>query len=155
VWASGKQLTLQLGPSRTEILEWISSIPYMSHHQRISDGRLENTARWILQRDEYHDWRASSKSMLLLLRGIRMSPRFSLWRFSLTKPSSRGWKNLRSFERHRLPSVPTAVQQARVFLLQSSRGKSPREAERIMFEGQNWRVVTSSHSFCSPAPQRG
>jgi len=73
-------LTLKLGARRSEILEWISTIPYTSHHRQISDGRLEGTAEWILERGEYRAWRESSVSMLLLLRGIRKSPHAQLGR---------------------------------------------------------------------------
>ncbi|KAF8534011.1 hypothetical protein BDD12DRAFT_897231 [Trichophaea hybrida] len=55
---------------RTKILEWTSTIPYTSHHQRISRQRLEGTGKWLLARNEYRDWRASSASKMLLLRGI-------------------------------------------------------------------------------------
>ena len=56
---------------RTEILEWISKIPYLDHHKRISEGRLDGTAEWLLRRVEYLDWESSSASKLLLLWGIR------------------------------------------------------------------------------------
>ena len=59
---------------RTEILEWISTIPYLDHHKRISEGRLGGTAEWLLRRKEYLNWESSSASKLLLLRGIRKSP---------------------------------------------------------------------------------
>jgi hypothetical protein len=61
---------------RTEILEWISIIPYTSHHSRISDSRLEGTGEWIFAKTEYHKWRAFEGSKLLLLRGIRKLPTF-------------------------------------------------------------------------------
>ena len=60
---------------RFEILKWISSIPYTSHHRRICEGRLEGTGEWLFKREEYRTWRSSSASKLLLLRGIRMSSR--------------------------------------------------------------------------------
>ncbi|KAI5850862.1 hypothetical protein BZA05DRAFT_51671 [Tricharina praecox] len=55
---------------RSEILEWISTIPYTSHHRSISDCRLDGTGTWIFDKDEYRTWRASNVSLLLLLRGI-------------------------------------------------------------------------------------
>jgi len=58
---------------RPEILEWISTIPYKSHHMRIRDNRLEGTAEWILDKKEYQNWISSSESMMLLLRGTRKS----------------------------------------------------------------------------------
>ncbi|KAI5793675.1 hypothetical protein FPQ18DRAFT_291438 [Pyronema domesticum] len=54
---------------RSSILEWISTIPYPSHHKRISAGRLEGTGKWLFERQEYRMWISSSVSKLLLLRG--------------------------------------------------------------------------------------
>ena len=69
------RLTLEL--ERTEILEWISTVPYTNHHKRISDDRLEGTGEWILKKEKYRTWRASTNSILLLLRGIRKCTRSS------------------------------------------------------------------------------
>ncbi|KAI5799542.1 hypothetical protein FPQ18DRAFT_253782, partial [Pyronema domesticum] len=55
---------------RSSILEWISTIPYRSHHERINAGRLEGTGKWLLEREDYRTWISSSVSKLLLLRGI-------------------------------------------------------------------------------------
>ena len=64
---------------RSKILGWISTIPYTSHHRQISEGRLDGTGEWFLAKDEYRDWRESSASKLLLLRGIRKFALFILW----------------------------------------------------------------------------
>ncbi|KAI5813157.1 hypothetical protein BZA77DRAFT_346632, partial [Pyronema omphalodes] len=55
---------------RSSILQWISAIPYSSHHRRISEGRLEGTGEWLFERPEYNEWLSSNESKLLLLRGI-------------------------------------------------------------------------------------
>jgi hypothetical protein len=67
------QQTLE-GSRKSEILEWISKIPYTNHHKRISGGRLNSTGDWLFERTEYRAWRSSSASKLLLLQGIRKSP---------------------------------------------------------------------------------
>ncbi|KAF8417707.1 hypothetical protein EV426DRAFT_356485 [Tirmania nivea] len=54
---------------KSEILQWISEIPYTEHHTRISESRLGGTTDWLLKREEYWNWRATSASKLLLLRG--------------------------------------------------------------------------------------
>ncbi|KAF8418102.1 hypothetical protein EV426DRAFT_539987, partial [Tirmania nivea] len=54
---------------KSEILQWISEIPYTEHHTRISESRLNGTTDWLVQREEYRNWRATSASKLLLLRG--------------------------------------------------------------------------------------
>ena len=61
-------LTLYLASKRSEILEWISTFPYRSHHRRISENCLEGTGQWVLEKEEYRNWRSPSVSMLLLLR---------------------------------------------------------------------------------------
>ncbi|RPB22319.1 hypothetical protein L211DRAFT_333519 [Terfezia boudieri ATCC MYA-4762] len=55
---------------KSEILQWISNIPYTEHHARISDGHLKGTDDWLFEREEYRNWQAISASKLLLLRGI-------------------------------------------------------------------------------------
>ncbi|KAF8416402.1 hypothetical protein EV426DRAFT_569866, partial [Tirmania nivea] len=54
---------------KSEILQWISEIPYTEHHTHISESRLGGTTDWLLKREEYWNWRATSASKLLLLRG--------------------------------------------------------------------------------------
>ncbi|KAF8417569.1 hypothetical protein EV426DRAFT_645752 [Tirmania nivea] len=39
------------------------------HYTRISESRLNGTTDWLLKREEYWNWRATSASKLLLLRG--------------------------------------------------------------------------------------
>ncbi|KAF8252084.1 hypothetical protein K440DRAFT_19197, partial [Wilcoxina mikolae CBS 423.85] len=63
------QLKLE-GVERSKILEWISKIPYSSHHKEISERRLDDTGRWLFEKEEYRRWKSSSASTLLLLRGI-------------------------------------------------------------------------------------
>jgi hypothetical protein len=58
---------------RSQILAWISTLPYTSHHKRISERRLKGTGTWLFDKKEYRDWRDTSASKLLLLRGIRKS----------------------------------------------------------------------------------
>ncbi|KAF8422189.1 hypothetical protein EV426DRAFT_535554, partial [Tirmania nivea] len=54
---------------KSEILQWISEIPYTEHHTRISESRLNGTTDWLFKREEYWNWRVTSASKLLLLRG--------------------------------------------------------------------------------------
>jgi hypothetical protein len=72
---------------RSSILQWISMIPYTSHHKRISEGRLEGTGKWLFERQEYTTWISPSDSKLLLLRGIRKSPHASFICMLLVLPS--------------------------------------------------------------------
>jgi hypothetical protein len=56
---------------RVAALQWASKIPYESNHVAAREGRIKNTAEWILQHPTYRDWRAASASMILWLHGIR------------------------------------------------------------------------------------
>jgi hypothetical protein len=78
-----------------EIFAWISTLPYTSHHRRINEQRLEGTGTWLFDKKEYCDWRDSSTSKLLLLRGIRKSQlMLDLNSCLMDLFSSWGWKNL-------------------------------------------------------------
>ncbi|KAI5784775.1 hypothetical protein EDC01DRAFT_693331, partial [Geopyxis carbonaria] len=54
------------------ILEWISEVPYMEHHHRINDDRMDGTCEWILSRNAFKKWRRhdTEDERLLFLTGI-------------------------------------------------------------------------------------
>ncbi|KAI5814913.1 hypothetical protein BZA77DRAFT_317793 [Pyronema omphalodes] len=54
----------------SSILNWLSDVPYESHHQRITRRRLKGTGKWIFEKQEYLTWISSNSSRLFLLRGI-------------------------------------------------------------------------------------
>lgn len=56
---------------RLNILTWISGIPYEENHDFARQGRMSETGKWLLQHGKYHEWRASSASMILWLHGDR------------------------------------------------------------------------------------
>jgi len=93
-----------LASRRSEILEWVSTIPYTEHHKRISEGRLEGTGEWLFKKEEYCAWRSSSDSKLLLLRGIRKFPHASFIGLNsfLTSLSSWGRQNVHCIKSYRL-----------------------------------------------------
>ena len=115
------------GSKRSEVLEWISDVPYTSHHKRIGEGRLDGTGKWLLERDEYRTWRSSSASKLLLLRGIRMSPHAIIGMNSCLTSYSYSWsrKNISRIDSHRFSLFDPDAREVGVFLLQSSREKPP------------------------------
>jgi hypothetical protein len=80
-------LLTSVDSERSSILQWISMIPYTSHHKRISEGRLEGTGKWLFERQEYTTWISSRDSKLLLLRGIRKSPHASFICMLLVLPT--------------------------------------------------------------------
>ena len=56
---------------RVAILKWYSVIPYKSHHDLASEGRVAGTGQWLFQRKEFIHWQKSENSEILWLHGIR------------------------------------------------------------------------------------
>ena len=54
---------------RYKILRWVSSQPYLEHHEQVSKDALPGTGQWLLNHSTYHDWCESSSSSLLWLHG--------------------------------------------------------------------------------------
>ncbi|KAL7274140.1 hypothetical protein RUND412_002974 [Rhizina undulata] len=55
---------------RFEILEWLSKVPFENHHLFIRPFRQAGTGEWLLEKKEFIDWKDSSSSSILWLRGI-------------------------------------------------------------------------------------
>ena len=53
-----------------QVLEWLSVLPYYSYHQFISQSRLANLGKWLLNHRDYVDWQTSSSPSLILVHGI-------------------------------------------------------------------------------------
>ncbi|KAI5839362.1 hypothetical protein DFP73DRAFT_634572 [Morchella snyderi] len=62
-----KQVSSEL---RSKILNWISPAPYLGHHNRAKEGRLENSCGWLLEQQCFADWQAGKSESLLWLHGI-------------------------------------------------------------------------------------
>ena len=58
---------------RTEILQWISAVPYEDNHNTAAMGHTSGTGEWLLQHDTYVKWRTSDTHNILWLYGIRRS----------------------------------------------------------------------------------
>ena len=63
---------------RQEITQWLSSVPYMQHHIQSKMGILEGTGSWFLNDDRLIEWRSSSLSSIIWLRGIAGSGKSKL-----------------------------------------------------------------------------
>ena len=63
---------------RHEILRWLSSIPYLQHHVQSQADILEGTGSWFLNDDRMIEWRSSSLSSIIWLRGIAGSGKSKL-----------------------------------------------------------------------------
>ena len=72
----GVQILLQnVGAKRrTEILQWISAIPYEDNHNTACIGHTSGTGEWLLQHETYIKWRTSPTCNILWLHGIRKRP---------------------------------------------------------------------------------
>jgi hypothetical protein len=44
---------------RSEILFWVSDIPYVDHHQHAASQRTTGTGIWLVHRDVYYEWENS------------------------------------------------------------------------------------------------
>ncbi|KIM92814.1 hypothetical protein OIDMADRAFT_107066 [Oidiodendron maius Zn] len=55
---------------RTEILRWISSEPYLQHHEQTKMDLLLGTGQWLLTDPIFATWRKESVSSMLWLHGI-------------------------------------------------------------------------------------
>lgn len=56
---------------RRRILTWISGIEYARLHYTARENRLEGTGQWVLAHEKYLEWKRSTASMILWLRGVR------------------------------------------------------------------------------------
>lgn len=63
---------------RLELLHWLSSVPFSSHHKRHSKNRIPGLGQWLLSHNRYLSWRNTSTSSILLLHGIMGSGKTSL-----------------------------------------------------------------------------
>ena len=68
------RLGLSLEKKRGEILRWLSQVEYEKHHKQAKSGLLDNTGVWLLEAEEFRDWRCSSASGILWLRGLGKLP---------------------------------------------------------------------------------
>jgi hypothetical protein len=57
---------------------WLSSTPYREHHTRHSKNRLRSTTQWLIADSRYVDWKSSTSTSLLWLRGILGSGKTNL-----------------------------------------------------------------------------
>jgi len=67
-----------LQESQHQLLHWLSSVPFPSHHKRHSESRIPGSGQWLLDHDRYLNWRNTSSSSIFLLHGIIGSGKTSL-----------------------------------------------------------------------------
>jgi len=61
-----------------EILDWLSPIPFIEHHEGYSEQRIQGSGEWFLNHREFLEWQSSSVSKIFLLHGMAGSGKSSL-----------------------------------------------------------------------------
>lgn len=79
---SNVMLAHDVNSEQEKILDWVSRIPYRSHHAQVRKEVLIGTGKWLLSHQAYFDWKTSSSSEVLWLHGIPGSGKSTLvWVF--------------------------------------------------------------------------
>lgn len=63
---------------RTQILHWLSPIPYTQHHNQARREVLAGTGHWFMNDERLLNWRRSSCSSIMWLRGLAGSGKSKL-----------------------------------------------------------------------------
>jgi hypothetical protein len=61
-----------------DFIAWLSLTPYREHHTRHSKNRLPGTTQWLTHDSRYINWKCSTSSSLLWLRGMLGSGKTNL-----------------------------------------------------------------------------
>jgi len=62
---------LLIDDERCKVLTWLSTVKHIENFKFSIDGLIPGTGIWLLATDKYRNWRNSSSSTLLWLRGDR------------------------------------------------------------------------------------
>ncbi|KAK4220807.1 hypothetical protein QBC38DRAFT_163141 [Podospora fimiseda] len=55
---------------RRKILEWVSPILYVNHHNTVNEARTPGTCEWLLKNEKFQKWEDTSSSTILWLQGL-------------------------------------------------------------------------------------
>lgn len=58
-----------VGNKRQELLKWLSTVTFKSHHAFSRGRRQEGTGMWLLENEKFVKWRNSDDSSILWFRG--------------------------------------------------------------------------------------
>lgn len=64
-------LTSLPGIQRRQMLDWLSTQPYLDHHTTIKFRVLDGTCQWVLQHPCFTEWKCESTNSLLWLHGAQ------------------------------------------------------------------------------------
>ncbi|KAI2620989.1 hypothetical protein GGS26DRAFT_594681 [Hypomontagnella submonticulosa] len=62
-----------------EVLEWLSTSPFLLHHKSVSDALMPGSGIWITRHSAFCDWLESTSSSTLLIHGVRGCGKSSLF----------------------------------------------------------------------------
>ncbi|KAH7150207.1 ankyrin repeat-containing domain protein [Dactylonectria estremocensis] len=65
--------------SHMKMILWLSTLPFPTHHETISESRTPNFGQWLLKHDKYQEWCETSSSCALWLHGIMGSGKTHLF----------------------------------------------------------------------------
>ena len=54
---------------RLDIIQWLSPLPYKTHHEQTRKDILSGTGTWFLQEQQLLEWQVSSSSSIMWLHG--------------------------------------------------------------------------------------
>lgn len=140
-----------------QLLQWLSSIPFCSHHKRHSESRIPGSGHWLLDHDRYRHWRNISSSSVFLLHGIMGSGKTALasavvdsfLQESSGKDSSAPiayfYCSRNSAEPER--SNPDEILRSILRQLTVSHGSSPRVHETVLQEYERRQAVANVDGF--------
>ena len=77
---------------RLTVLLWLSTQPYLLHHQQAQRGLISGTGTWLLTDPVFQRWRSTSTSSVLWLHGIPGSGKSKLMSVAIEE-SKRCFKN--------------------------------------------------------------
>ncbi|KAH8147314.1 uncharacterized protein LAJ45_08792 [Morchella importuna] len=55
---------------RTELLKWVTPVPYEQHHRSAAHARTDGTGAWLFESTVFREWRDSNSSTLIRLHGM-------------------------------------------------------------------------------------
>ena len=64
-------LKLEQANERRQLLQWMSTVPYLTHHKTMINDCLPTSGEWLFRKPEFLEWESSSVSSVLWLHGIR------------------------------------------------------------------------------------
>jgi hypothetical protein len=63
---------------RLEVLDWLSTQPYIDHHTTIKSRVMDGTGQWLLNHWTFRRWKVASSNSLLWLHGMQGTGKSSL-----------------------------------------------------------------------------